>query len=375
MNKNTLVITYNDYIFLNDVCNRNYTDNSMSSNASSQERNRYLDIQHKLKDISRVLWTEYFNSDHSLKCDGSSGNPLNRSGSLKWPWSCVFKGSNKQYGAQISIIFEPKLGCMKVGFFFGGASRHNLSKDESQKEMKKMKKMARNLKTNIAKNNELQERFYMLETLGFEFSLDGLKQEPDQWLMSIVSNPIYAQITASIPITKMNDITIDSFKDYYSQIAFLLNVIDLKAFANQRKRNCHIDSDTRKRRLDILERIGKEGEEYIMALERQKLRKKNILRKNYPKHVALYDDSCGYDILSLDDNGREIFIEVKSTVYKKGQKGANIFFMSDNEWQTYLQKGKQYKLYRVYGVGDKMECERVDLGRVKKKPLNYIIDY
>lgn len=375
MSKNTLIITYNDYKYLNDVCNRNYKDNSMLSNASSQERIRYLDIQHKLKDISRELKTEYFSSDPSLKCDGSSGNPLNRSGSLKWPWSCVFKGSNKQHGAQISIIFEPKQGCMKVGFFFGGASRHNLSKDESIKEMKKMKKMAQNLKTNIEKNNELHERFYMLEALGFEFSLNGLKQDPNQWLLSIVSNPIYAQITASIPITKTKKITIDSFKDYYSQIAFLLNAIDLKVFSGQRKRNYHIDSDTRKRRMDILERIGKEGEEYIMALEREKLRKKNLLRKNYPRHVALYDDSCGYDILSLDDKGREIFIEVKSTVYKKGQIGANTFFMSDNEWQTYLQKGKQYKLYRVYGVGDKMVCEKVYLGRVNKKPQNYIIEF
>lgn len=375
MNKNTLEITFNDFKFLKSLCNRSYTGNSMLTNASPQERIRYLDIQHELKDISRLLWTEYFNSDHSLKCDGSSGNPLNRSGSLKWPWSCVYKGSNKQFGAQISIIFEPKQECMKVGFFFGGASRHNLSKDESQKEMKKMKKMAQNLKTNIENNHELQERFYMLERLGFEFSLNGLKQAPDQWLKSIVSHPIYAQITASIPITKTNIITIDSFKDYYSQIAFLLNVIDLKGLAGQRKRNFHIDSDTRKRRLDILERIGKEGEEYIMTLEREKLKKKNLLHKNYPKHVALYDDSCGYDILSLDDEGREIYIEVKSTVYKKGQIGANIFFMSDNEWQTYLKKRKQYKLYRVYGVGDKMVYEKVDLDGVKKEPQNYVIEF
>ena len=375
MNNNTQIITYDDYKFLNDVCQRNYTGNSMLSNAKPYERTRYLRIQQRLKDISRELWKEYFNSDPSLKCDGSSGNPLNRSGSLKWPWSCVFKGSNKQYGAQISIIFEPKQGCMKVGFFFGGASRHNLSKEESKKEMNKMKRMAQNLKTNIEKNKELKERFYMLETLGFEFSLDGLKQDPEQWLISIPSNPKYAQITAPISINKKKIITIDSFKDYYSQIAFLLNAIDTKVSATQRKRNFHIDSDTRKRQLDILERIGKEGEEFIMDLEKEKLRKKHLLNNDYPMHVALFDDSCGYDILSLDEKEREIYIEVKSTVYKKGQKGANIFFMSDNEWQTYLLKGKQYKLYRVYGVGGEKEYEIINLSKVKQKPQNYIIEF
>lgn len=369
-------ITYNDYTFLQDLCQRNYTNNSMLSMASKKEHDRYIGIQTTLKKLTYEFWKEFFNSDTAIKRSGSTGNPLHRSGKLKWPWSCVYKGNNKQYGAQISIIFEPSQDCMKVGFFFGGASRHNLSMKEKIKEMKNMKLMAHNLNETIVKNSELLEQFISLESLGFVFSADGKENlDPLQWLNCIERNPIYAQITASIPLVNTCVITIDSFKDYYSQIVFLLKSINSNVASGQKNKRYHIDSDTRKRRMDILERIGKVGEEFIMQEEKKKLKNLSLSKSGYPIQVSLYDDSCGYDILSLDENGKNIYIEVKSTVLLEGQTNTNRFFMSDNEWQTYQLKKGQYILYRVYGVGGELRCEKIDLSKVNKKPLNYIVDY
>jgi len=372
MNNDELKISFEDYSFLEELCAREYTSNSMLSNASNTEHNRYLEIQYTLKRISRLFWEDFFDSDNSLKCDGSSRNPINRAGNLKWPWSCVYRGSNKQFGAQISIIFEPKQKCMKVGFFFGEASCRNMKKADIEKELKNMERMAQNLKNNIKSNYELSEQFLILENLGFVFYSNGNKQDPMSWLSSVVKNPVGAHITAPITLSEHNVITVDTFKNYYYQIGFLLSIIDSNIIPKRRK--YHISIETRKRQLDMFDRIGKKGEEYIMQVEREKLERMNVFEK-YPMQVSLDDDSCGYDILSLDENRKEIFIEVKSTVLQKRSKESNLFYMTENEWKTYEEKGKQYILLRVYDVDGAISHEPVNLENVKKRPKEYVVEF
>jgi hypothetical protein len=63
--------------------------------------------------------------------------------------------------------------------------------------------------------------------------------------------------------------------------------------------------------------LGKRGEEAVVILEKEHLTalQRNDLSEKV-KHIALADDSVGYDILSYSDEGNEVFIEVKSTSSK-----------------------------------------------------------
>ena len=46
-----------------------------------------------------------------------------------------------------------------------------------------------------------------------------------------------------------------------------------------------------------------------MDREREKLKALNLKTPDYPKHVALESTAYGFDVLSLDENEKEIFIE------------------------------------------------------------------
>jgi len=62
--------------------------------------------------------------------------------------------------------------------------------------------------------------------------------------------------------------------------------------------------------------LGKAGEQFVLRFERARLRRagKTTLARNI-RHVAeLEGDGAGYDILSFEPDGREKYIEVKTTV-------------------------------------------------------------
>lgn len=95
--------------------------------------------------------------------------------------------------------------------------------------------------------------------------------------------------------------------------------------------------------------IGDIGEAFVMKCEREKLinaGRKDLVDKIIPHFKNL--DFCGWDITSYDEDGNEIFIEVKST------SGPNFFgfIMSPNEWAKAHdpQLAGQYKIYRVLKV-------------------------
>ena len=62
------------------------------------------------------------------------------------------------------------------------------------------------------------------------------------------------------------------------------------------------------------------------------------------KVAKLDGDGLGYDILSYDKNGHEIYIEVKTT---SGAEDASIFITA-NELKMSEEHPEQYYLYRVY---------------------------
>lgn len=91
--------------------------------------------------------------------------------------------------------------------------------------------------------------------------------------------------------------------------------------------------------------IGDAGEEFVYQYERVQVKKYKLSKKKQVRKVAKLDgDGLGYDILSYDKNGHEIYIEVKTT---SGAEDASIFITA-NELKMSEEHVEQYYLYRVY---------------------------
>jgi hypothetical protein len=112
----------------------------------------------------------------------------------------------------------------------------------------------------------------------------------------------------------------------------------------------------KKYKTDFLERnrinavTGSKGEELVLKYESDRLMRhgKADLAKKIVR-VSVEDDSKGYDILSYEDDGRERYIEVKTSTNKSD---AIRFFMSQNEYDI-ARTCANYYVYFVDGANDK----------------------
>jgi hypothetical protein len=103
---------------------------------------------------------------------------------------------------------------------------------------------------------------------------------------------------------------------------------------------------------DYLEReaqnqsLGLAGEEFVLQFEHWRL---NALDKSTladrVEHVAQSKgDGLGYDVLSFEPDGRERFIEVKTTAFGKDTP----FFVTKNELSLSRAASQQFHLYRLF---------------------------
>ena len=103
---------------------------------------------------------------------------------------------------------------------------------------------------------------------------------------------------------------------------------------------------------DYLERearnrsLGLAGEKFVVLFEHWRL---NQLGKtklaDRVKHVAQTDgDGLGYDVLSFDPDGRERFIEVKTTSFARETP----FFVTKGELTLSEEAKEQFRLYRLF---------------------------
>lgn len=101
------------------------------------------------------------------------------------------------------------------------------------------------------------------------------------------------------------------------------------------------------------EENGYLGEEFVLNYERNRLQKLNLVSlADQVKWISQESASEGYDILSFEEDGSERWIEVKSTSGR-----GNIFEMSNNEWETAVEAGNKYYIYRVTDVKNKPQIK------------------
>jgi len=122
--------------------------------------------------------------------------------------------------------------------------------------------------------------------------------------------------------------------------------------------------------------LGLSGEYFILKYEIRKLKEigqAELVGK--VKHISVEsNDTAGYDILSFDNNGNEIFIEVKTTTGEK----KTAFFITENELNCSRKNPEKYRLYRVYnfnegkGQGDVEIVQGSVNANYDLKPVTYI---
>jgi hypothetical protein len=102
----------------------------------------------------------------------------------------------------------------------------------------------------------------------------------------------------------------------------------------------YIDREARNRSL------GEAGESFVVDYERARLHRLGKRRlSDRVEHVSRSKgDGLGYDVLSYEPDGRERFIEVKTTAFGK----LTPFYISRNEVEFSKTFEPQYKLYRLF---------------------------
>lgn len=102
-------------------------------------------------------------------------------------------------------------------------------------------------------------------------------------------------------------------------------------------------------------KIGERGEDLVMKYEQENLRKegREDLAEKVDK-ISEEDDGKGYDILSFTIDGKNKYIEVKSTKSKIDGKKMS-FFLTKNELETKKRLGKDFYLYFVTDIDNKPE--------------------
>jgi hypothetical protein len=126
-------------------------------------------------------------------------------------------------------------------------------------------------------------------------------------------------------------------------------------------------------------RIGDRGEQIVVMAERDALSKNgrsDLAQK--VDHISKRDDSAGFDIQSFDLDGKEKYIEVKSTVK---DSGINDMYISSNELSTAKSMNNFY-FYVVYNVGGKNPKiwkikgdDFLNDANIEKCPILYRINY
>lgn len=96
-------------------------------------------------------------------------------------------------------------------------------------------------------------------------------------------------------------------------------------------------------------KLGLRGEVFVLELEKRRLINLGLAEKSEQiEHVSqTIGDGLGYDILSFDEDGRELHIEVKTTL-------AGIehpFWVTRNELSVSQDLSESYRLYRVFNFG------------------------
>lgn len=96
--------------------------------------------------------------------------------------------------------------------------------------------------------------------------------------------------------------------------------------------------------------LGEAGEQFVLHFERARLihAGRESLADRVEQVSATVGPSAGFDIKSFEENGRDRFIEAKTTKYGKDTP----FFLTPNELRFSRENAQSYFLYRLFKFRD-----------------------
>lgn len=369
-------ITRQDLTLINNLRSRTYKGTTLTSNSTESERDHLVSIKRKLKDIANYFSSKYDLPYGPFETSVSSGNPMTRGNTFNNIWAGLFKGaSNKQYAAQISFVMDKQNECLNVGFYFGRASGHKVSKEQKLVFERTLANLGISLSEAITNNDELRARYNLLFDFGFTAYVNEKEVLPSEWYNLIRINNKNSHIIAKIYPNDFGVIENSTIDSYVSEIIFLMTAINNTGTPSTYPVIKPLTPEQRAKQAERLAQIGLKGELFVFTTEKNKLQELGITQSNYPRHVAMESMHYGYDILSLDEKGEELYIEVKTTTRSQEDKNARMFFISNNEIDVFSNNKNKYKLYRVYNIENDATFEILDLNKVQKRADGFIVEY
>ena len=132
--------------------------------------------------------------------------------------------------------------------------------------------------------------------------------------------------------------------------------------------------------LKLQREIGDKAENIVINYEKEKLRKcklTNLIDKIM--WTSRTDCTAGYDIRSFDEQGNQIYIEVKGTVYETSE----IFKLTGNELNRAKKEGDRYFIYHVKNANSEKPTLSILLNpfkliaekKIQTDPSEYIVGY
>lgn len=365
-----------DIELISKLENYNYVK-TMKGVVPLKEKRAFDNIKQRLRTLSKSVKSKYDDDAGIFKSGTSSGNPISFHGNLRRVWSGVFKGAeNKQYSAQISFVINPQEKSLDVGFYFGRAASANLTKAKRRILEDELKELGVILYNSIISNEELRKVYNSLFEYGFDAEIKGQKVLSQDWLDNLLIDPTYSSLVFHLKTDQNNRIEYSDIDFYASMALPLISILPEEVSKKEQIKRIikSLTPEQRARQAEKRALIGLDGENYIMQIEKKRLSKlSNKIRGGYPIHQAIISDSFGYDILSKNDNGNDIFIEVKTTTYLKEEVGSKTFYISSNEIDFYDSNKAGYRLYRVYDIYGSPSYEILELDKLEKDAKTYRI--
>ena len=191
----------------------------------------------------------------------------------------------------------------------------------------------------------------VLIELGYPY-VDGYKPLPNY--QGILREIVEERLTGAANLNQATSELVDQEVLETPKIGDVLSILVSPPLQESERRRLYdkpasVKPPVRRNYLEIESRnrsLGQAGERLVIEFEQQRLwraGKKEL--SNRIEHVAQSQgDHLGYDVLSFELDGRERFIEVKTTRFGS----LTPFFASRNEVGVSECRNAQYQLYRLY---------------------------
>ncbi|MBQ0088081.1 MAG: DUF3883 domain-containing protein [Prevotellaceae bacterium] len=350
-----ILLTHDDLNIILEMSQKEYPSHAIPETDSSKET--FLNIRRKLHKVMNYM-ADYFCEYGEFARTKADGNPVPRkSNKLGEVWAAFYIGKDKKQSKQIFIHYNTTKKTIDVGFCFG----FGINKLSSQ-----LSNCGKGVYEIISKNKQEYENLMCcgFKTYYGDWKTDAQQNSKEDWLLQIQTNPATYRIVKSFS----KDVSRTTLIATISQLIFLMQV--------NNELQLHTKSNvTKEDRICIYQRlldIGEKGEMYVFLQEHERIRQLFPTAK-YPYHKSKESDNYGYDILSLDSNGQEIYIEVKTTTLKKDNPQSRSFPMSSKEYEMMQTNQSSYFIYRVFDVDGTPQLEKYKYEDIDASTDGYVI--